>query len=147
MVELRKFLTDDIHDLKENKYADMSCSDIETMIQEWNLKVYKGKKFETLAVVSKGIPIGYLSFLQGDTIDTVHLGIEIFLPFRYQGYGTEAVKCGMAYAKQCGYKRACVQIHVDNCSSISLHKKLGFTQTLMTTNKKGNNVYLMETVL
>lgn len=147
MVELRNFSADDTHDLKENKYTDMAPADIETMIQSWNLKAYKGKYFEMLAVVSNRIPVGYLSFLQGDTIDAIHLGIEIFLPSRHQGYGTEAVRASLAYAKQCGYKRACVQIHVDNSSSISLHKKLGFTQTLITTNKKGNSVYLMEKIL
>lgn len=147
MITIRNFTRNDINDLKKNKYPNMPAADIINMIDLWNLKKYKGNYFEMFAIISDYEIVGYISLLQCDKIDTVSIGIEIFQPFRQQGYGTEAERICLAYAKKCDYKIARAQILVDNKGSISLHKKLGFVQKSITINNKGNEVYLLEKVL
>jgi len=143
MIELRNFTNKDCEFIKNNFYPNMSTSDIDNMINNWNKFLYDNVYFEMFAVLSDNEIVGSVSlYEQGDSI--IGAGIRTIESHRNNGYGFKAVELALEHAKQKGYTKAVAQISVNNLASIALHKKLDFSIVSKYINRKGNEVYDLE---
>lgn len=147
MVTLRNFTEEDADIIWEYRYPDMSLEEIRKMIGDWNKKIYQGKFFEMYAVEKDGVVAGTIS-LQQKSANVVSCGPEIFLKYRRQGLGKEAMRLALQAVKEKGYKIALQQIRTDNAASIALHQSLEFeTSGYIYKNQKGNEVLVFAKAL
>ena len=124
----------------------MSEAEIKYMIQQWNTSRFDGRYFEMLAIISDSSIVGYTSLLdQGNCIASE--GVEIYTPYRRQGFAYTALTQLFQRAKQLGYHTITAQIRQNNTASLALHEKLGFEITGQFTNKRGNPVYSLSLTL
>lgn len=121
-------------------YPNMTAAKIESMISEWNKKIYKGKYFEMFAVMDDDILVGTVSLYQ-HTSDCISAGPEIRTEYRRQGFAYQAIQAALQLAAKDGYKIAVAQVRKDNTPSIALHKKLGFEIDFDFINNKGKPCY------
>ena len=139
MMTLRNFRHSD-YPVLQLRYPKMVKSAIFELIKEWNLKDYKGQKFELLAIVENGQVVGSVSMFQHGS-DIVHEGIEIYPAFRRHGYAYRAIVLALERAKEQGYKIAVALVRKDNIASIGLHRKLHFHMDLEYVDFKGIEMY------
>lgn len=140
MIYIRNFTKDDIPALQKEKYVNMTYSELEKLISDWNTKKYNGVYFEMFAICSDSIAAGMVSLYQ-HTENTVSVGTEVFERFRRQGIGTEGTRLCILKAKEMGYKYVSAQVKTDNTASLSMANNLGFSKIGQTVNRKGNRVY------
>lgn len=142
MVTLRDFKANDAAVLKQFRYSDASIKEIQDMIHDWNKHNDHGKYFDMLAIMHNNKIVGTISLYQhSDSI--ISIGPEVFLPFRRQGFGKDAMLIALETAKNKGYKIVCQQIRSNNAASIALHQKLDFeTDGYGYKNRKGNEVFI-----
>lgn len=138
MIILRNFIQSDIDQLQNT--LQKSKAELETLIDTWNEKRYRGNYFEMFAIVD-GTLLGQASLYER-TKHIVSCGIELYPEFRGKGYAVPAYRQCLEFAKQRGYTIAVAQVLTDNIASISLHKKLGFeADDVSFLNKKGHEFY------
>lgn len=137
---LRSFTSDDWVVIQQYQYPNFSRFEIEKMISNWNLKEYDGKYFEMFAIVDAINIVGYVSLLEQEN-GYVSEGVEIFTPYKRQGFAYSAVLQLLQHAKEKGYRTVTAQVRQDNIASLALHNKLGFTILSDFTNKRGHLVY------
>lgn len=140
MVYIRNFTEEDIPALQEERYADMTYSELKKLISDWNTKKYNGAYFEMFAICSDGIATGTVSLYQ-HTENTVSVGTEVFEKYRKKGLGTEGTRLCILKAKEQEYKYVSARLRTDNTASLSIVTKLGFSKTGQTVNQKGYPVY------
>lgn len=140
MIGLRPFSEADLQSISQYQYPTLPKADIKALIAQWNKRQYDGKFFEMLAVVWDGNVVGYTSLLAQE-YGCVSEGIEIYVPFRRQGYALAALKELMEYASSLGYRTVTAQIRQDNAASLALHEKLGFQIVDRFINKRGKAVF------
>ncbi len=77
---------------------------------------------------SDGRPVGICGLLKRETLDDIDLGFAFLEAHRRQGYGLEAARATMAYAKKTlpGVDRLAAITSPDNEASQCLLEKLGF---------------------
>ena len=140
MVFLRNFKKDDVSELQEYGYSDLSAEQVEALICDWEKKQFNGKYFEMYAIVSDERIVGTISLYQHSS-EVVSFGPEVFCKYRRNGFAKEAMICACQIAKEKGFKIVSQQIRTNNIASIALHCSLGFeTSELIFTNAKGNQV-------
>lgn len=139
MMTLRNFRQSD-YPVLQKRYPTMMKKAIFELIEEWNLKDYKGQKFELLAIVENGQVVGSVSLFQHG-VDIVHEGIEIYPQFRRHGYASRGIEMALARAKEQGYKIAAALVRQDNKASAALHRKLKFHMDLEFLDFKGTKMY------
>ena len=137
---LRPFSSNDWPILSQNQYPGMPEIDIQSLIAQWNTRQHDGRYFEMLAIDVDGKIIGYVSLYAQDD-GSVSEGVEIYTPFRRQGFAYTAASMLFRYAKDLGYQTVTEQIRQDNVASLALHDKLGFRIADSFINKRGNPVH------
>ena len=139
---LRPITIADWPTIAKYQYPDSSEEEIKDMILQRNTRQYEGQYFEMLAIENDGNIVGFVSLLdQNDGV--VSEGVEIYPPYRRQGFAYHAVSMSLQYAKEGGFKVVSVEIRQDNIASLALHKKLGFLITDSFCNKRGHLVYTL----
>ena len=142
MVNLRHFSVEDAELIRRCRYPDISVSETENMISEWNTCLYRGRYFEMFAVISDGEPKGSISIFEHSRT-SCEIGPDIFPDHRGNGYASEAMHLMLGYAASKGYRLVMQQIRTDNEASIKMHEKLGFERLdSVYRNRKGNEVCL-----
>lgn len=137
---LRPFTSIDCPVILKYQYPDSSVEEIKEMILQWNTRQYDGRYFEMLAIENDGDIVGYVSVVaQND--NTVSEGVEIYAPYRRQGFAYLAVAMILEHIKIRGYSLVTAQVRRDNAASVALHHKLGFRVVDSFRNPKGNWVY------
>ena len=126
MIGLRYFCREDAGTVQRALYPDMTLDAVEQMISDWNTCVFRGRRFEMLAIAAEGEIIGYAS-LREHSKDAVSFGIEIFPGERGKGYASEAMRLLSEKTAEDGYRLVMDQVRKDNRASIRLHEKHGFT--------------------
>lgn len=77
--------------------------------------------------------------------DTVKLGIFIADEgYRNNGYGTNAIKYMICFAKDKGYKSVILNVRTNNARAYSLYRELGFIEIKRFTKENGIDVISME---
>ena len=143
MVILRSFTQDDWPVLKQHQYPGMTEVECKKLISEFRSGSYNGNPVYILAVQSGDTIVGYVSLL-GQSDQAASEGIEIYIPYRRNGYGYHALNLLFDFAKQHGYLAITAQIRKDNEASLALHHKLGFEILSEFINKRGNTVFSLE---
>ncbi len=140
MIHLRPFRPCDWQVITQYQYTNLSQADAIKMIGEFNTPTYQGKFHKLLAVTNDAQVVGYVSMIE--TVEgTVSIGVEVYVPFRRQGYAFSAISQLLTIANACGYHTATAQVRKDNTPSLALHKKLGFSVVDETISRRGNPVY------
>ena len=136
---LRSFVIDDCKTISQYQYPGMPEEDIRKMVGQWNENQFDNRYFAQFAIDIDGQIVGYVSlFEQPD--GTISEGVEIYPPFRRQGFASKALTLLIQRAKGLGYTTMVAQIRQDNIPSLALHKKMGFAITDQFTNKRGKPV-------
>ena len=139
MVTLRPYTQSDWPTLVQYQYPGMSEEDATALILEFNAGTSQGRRLQMLAVENKGILVGYVSlFEQGNGIASE--GVEIYPPYRCQGFAFEALQQLFA---QTSYRTITAQIRKNNTASLALHSKLGFQIVDEFVNRRGHPVYAL----
>ena len=139
---LRPFTFEDWLIIAKYQYPDSSEEEIRGMILQWNTRQYDGQYFEMLAIENDGNIVGYVSLLDRND-GVVSEGVEIYPPYRRQGFAYNAVTMALQYAKELGFQAVSAQVRQNNAASIALHKKLGFQITDSFCNGRGHLVYTL----
>ncbi len=140
MILLRNFQKEDAPSLQQHGYSTLTIEQIESLICDWDKKLFNGKYFEMFAIVSDGEIVGLISLYQHSS-EVVSIGPEVFPEYRRKGFAKEAMLRAIQLAKENGFKIVSQQIRVNNTASIALHTSIGFeTNGLTYTNSKGNQV-------
>lgn len=120
---------------------NISFTEAENTINEWNLGSFNGLYFAMYAVTEDETVVGMIS-LYGHSKSIVSIGPEIFEEYRRRGLAKSAMKDAMRLAEERGYKIVFQQIRTSNLPSIALHESLGFErESNIFKNSKGNDVY------
>lgn len=142
MVTLRHFTRDDVDSVQSNQYPNMTAAEIIKMIDEWNLCVYQGRRFEMFAIVSDSRIVGNVSMYERSH-SIVSTGIEIYPAERKKGFAAESLAVLAAYASEQGYRMMMDQVRADNYASLRLHDKLGFeSDGYVYRNQRNHEVML-----
>jgi len=142
MISLRNFTNDDAESFQKMQETNISLDEIKAMFAKWGEKTCAGKYFAMFAIVKNGELVGSISLYQLSR-GIVSCGPEVFVAYRKQGIGREAMLLAMDKAKNMGYKVVSQQVGRHNTASIALHEKLGFeTDEYIYRNKKGNEVLI-----
>ena len=140
MVILRSFRPSDWQVITKYQHTDMEQSDALMLIDAFNAPTYQGKFQKMLAIDDNKQIVGYVSMIeQSDGV--VSIGVEIYTPFRRQGYAYAGISqiCTMANALH--YHTATGQVRKDNTASLTLCEKLGFRIVGEEISKRGRPVY------
>ena len=140
MISLRSFRQSDWPIIVKYQHTDMTQADAIKLIDEFNAPTYQGKFQKMLAIASNEQVVGYVSFIE-TTSKTVSIGVEVYAPFRKQGYAYAAVSQLLTMANAYDYHTATAQVRQDNVASLALCKKLGFTIVSEGISKRGRPVY------
>lgn len=143
MIAIRDFTPADAPALRALQYPRMSEKEVLQLIAQWLLKLYEGRPFYMLAVVQEDTPVGYVSLWRKEA-EAMSYGVEIFAPFRRQGYAYTASLLAFEKAKQEGCNRITSQVRKANAASLALHRKLGFTITGEGVSQRGHEVFFLE---
>ena len=142
MISLRSFTYKDTSSLKRYYSMDMTTTEIESMIDDWNTKTFDGKYSEFFAITSGVNVVGVISLYQHSE-NVIGIGPEVFKPYQRQGIGKAAMLLAMNKAKSKGYKIVSQIIRTNNIASIALHESLGFeTDSYRFINRHGNEIYI-----
>ena len=140
MISLRSFHPCDWQVIIKYQYTDLNQADAEKLIAEFNAPTYQGKVHKLLAIADNDQVVGYVSFIETES-ETVSIGVEVYAPFRRQGYAYAAISQLLTMANACGYNTATGQVRKDNAASLALCRKLGFTTVSEGISKRGKPVY------
>ncbi len=142
MIALRHFRCSDAAALQQFLYSNMSITEIQSMIFDWNKCEHQGKYFEMFAITHNGNIVGAVS-LSEISENVISIGPDVFSSYQRHGFGKKAMNIALEIAKDRGYKIILQQVRSNNIPSIALHKSLGFETNKYTyINKKGNEVFL-----
>lgn len=145
-MKLRKFTINDIKILKKYKYPDKSELEILKLIDEWNRGNASGRYFEMFSIVNRDVLVGDLSLFEYEPA-CVSCAVEIFEPFKRNGYGSFAINAGLELAKKRGYESAVAQVFKNNAEGLELFKNCGFFQVGEFINPHGHSVYTLKKYL
>lgn len=138
-MKIRAFTPEDAAELRQ-RMPELSASEAETMIRDWNTGEYGGKTFLIYAVTVSGAVAGSVSVYR-IAEDTASLGIEIYPEFRRNGYAETAMRFAERQAAALGCTKLRDEVRSDNIASIALHRKLGFIKDENGyLNRKGHAV-------
>lgn len=140
MIHLRSFRPSDWQIITKYQHADMMQADAVKLIDEFNAPTYGNKFQKLLAIADNEQIVGYVSLIeQNDGI--VSIGVEVYAPFRRQGYAYAGISQLFIMANAYDYHTATAQVRQDNTASLALCKKLGFAIINEGISKRGNPVY------
>lgn len=139
---LRQFLPDDWSVIQQHQYPNLSETEIREMISQWNTCQHDSRYFEMLAIENDCNIVGFVSLFEQDD-SSVSEGIEIYGPYRRQGFACMAVTELIQRAKHLGFTTVTAQVRQDNTASLALHEKLGFQIIDSVTNNRGYLVYAL----
>lgn len=140
MIFLRSFRPGDWQVITKYQYTDIGQTDALKLIAEFNAPTYQGKVHKLLAITDNNQVVGYVSFIETEN-ETVSIGVEVYAPFRRQGYAYTAISQLLTMANAYGYSTATGQVRKDNTASLALCRKLGFTIVNEGISKRGKPVY------
>lgn len=141
MIMLRPIAMEEINALDGSSYGAMSLEERAEMIMESQSQLHAGNYFEFLVVYRNKNIIGFMS-LQAKSADTISCSPEIKPEFRQRGYGLEAERLALQYARKKGFTMAVSHVREANTASQRLHEKLGFKFKRKYVNK--NNRMVLE---
>ena len=146
MIYLRSFRPDDWQVLTKYQYPSLSQADTVKLIDEFNAPTYQGKFHKLTAIANDTQIAGYVSMIE-TAMGTVSIGVEVYAPFRRQGFAYAALSQLLTMANAYGYHTATAQVRKDNTASLALFYKLGFAVVNEAISKRGNPVYnLVKTI-
>ena len=137
MITLRKHTLRDVPALMK-LYPDLDEAAAQSLVEEWNAEQYRGNPFLMLAVTEDNELIGYVNLL-AKTAQEVHIGLEIYSPYRGKGFGTLALQKALTLAHEMGYHKAIDLVRKENAASLRIHEKLGFA---IVGEQQGKNASL-----
>ncbi len=137
---LRPFSLNDVPVLARYQFPAFSEEEIQCILGQWNTKSHQNRYFEMLAVEENGLVVGNVSLFEYAP-GFVSEGVEIYPPYRQQGYGFAAVTALLFRAAALGYQVVLARIRQDNRPSLALHQKLGFQITKEDVTSRGQPVY------
>lgn len=140
MISLCPFCHSDWPVIVKHQYTNIAQADAVKLIAEFNAPTYEGKFHKFLAVADDRQIVGYVSFIEAEE-GTASFGVEIYAPFRRQGYAYAAISQLLTIANACGYNTATGQVRKNNTASLALCRKLGFTIICEGISKRGKPVY------
>ena len=140
MISLRSFRHSDWQVITKYQYPDMEQADTVKLIDDFNSTTYQGKFHKLLAVAKDAQVVGYVSMIETAAY-TVSIGVEVYAPFRRQGFAYAAISQLLTMANAYGYHTAAAQVRKDNAPSLALCKKLGFSVVNEAISKHGKPVY------
>jgi len=138
MLTLRPYTQADWPVLIRYQHPTITETEAKQLICNYNLGYYDNKKFQMLAIEYDGTLIGFTSLLE-QAPGIASEGVEIYLPYRRQGFAYSALRQLLEQAT--AYHTITAQIRKDNTASLALHKKLGFHITEEFINQRGHEVY------
>ncbi|MBO6094088.1 MAG: GNAT family N-acetyltransferase [Oscillospiraceae bacterium] len=142
MICLRPFTENDAIIIQQSQYPDISISDIEKMIAEWNTKTCQSKYFEIFAITADNKIVGSVSLYEHSR-SVASIGVEVYPDERRKRYASEGMRLIMNYARELGYRIIQDQVRTDNQPSIAVHNSLGFeTDGYVYQNAKGKDILL-----
>ena len=144
MITLRPYTPNDWPVLVQYQYPGMSEAEAQKLISEFNTGTFDGRNCQMLAVESSGVLVGYVSLFEQEP-GVASEGVEIYPPYRRQGFASSAIRHLLAQSQ--GYHTITAQIRKDNTASLSLHKELGFRIDGEFINRRGIPVYLLSLTL
>ena len=140
MISLRSFQPCDWQVITKYQYVDMEKVDAIKMIDDFNAPTYQGKFQKMLAIADNKQIVGYVSMIeQADGV--VSIGVEVYTPFRRQGYASAGISQICTMANALNYHTATGQVRKDNTASLALCQKLGFCIVGEGISKRGRPVY------
>ena len=140
MISLRSFQNSDADLLHQNQYPGLNLREISAMIDEWNMKIHDGKRFEMFAVQADEKTVGSISLFEHSK-SIASAGIIVFADERQKGYASAAMELLTQHARRQGYRAIRSQVRSDNTASIRLHEKLGFeTDGYVYRNRRDHEV-------
>lgn len=140
MIHLRPFHPDDWEVIAKYQYPSIAQAEAQKLIDKWNVPTYEGKFHKFLAVADDRQIVGYASFIEAEG-GTASFGVEIYAPFRRQGYAYAALLQLLTMANACNYHTATWRVRKDNTASLALCRKLGFSIVSEGISKRGKPVY------
>ena len=140
MLTLRPYALTDWPVLSQYQYPGISESEARSIIAQWNTRQYDGRYFETLAIEVEGKIAGYVSLFEQNA-GTASIGVEVYPPYRRQGFAYTALRMLLAHAD--GFHTILSQVRTDNIPSLALHQKLGFQIKGKFMNRRGREVYTL----
>ncbi|MBQ8748524.1 MAG: GNAT family N-acetyltransferase [Oscillospiraceae bacterium] len=140
MISLRSFRPCDWQVITKYQYTDLNKADAVKLIAEFNAPTYQGQVNKLLAITDNVQVVGYVSFIETASA-TVSIGVEVYAPFRRQGYAYAALLQLLTMANAYGYHTAAGQVRKDNTASLALCRKLGFSIVSEGISKRGKPVY------
>ncbi|MDY4187153.1 MAG: GNAT family N-acetyltransferase [Candidatus Borkfalkiaceae bacterium] len=142
-MKLRKFTINDIKVLKKYKYPQKSELEILKLIDEWNRGNASGRYFEMFSIVKGNVLVGDFSLFEYEPY-CVSCAVEIFEPFKRNGYAAFAIKTGLELAKNRGYESAVAQVFKNNAEALELFKSCGFEPVGEFINPHGHAVFTLK---
>ena len=140
MTSLRAFCPDDWQVVVKYQHPDMGQDDALKLIDNFNDPTFQGKFHKLLAIASDRQVVGYVSLIE-QIEGVVSAGVEVYGPFRRQGFAYTGLLQLFEFAKLNDYHTVSAKIRKDNTASLALCKKLGFTIVGEAISKRGNPVY------
>ena len=140
LISLRPFSPEDWPVISKYQYPGISETEAKALIAQWLTRCHEGRYFEILAIDSGCEIVGYVSLFEQEN-GRVSEGVEVYPPFRRQGFAHGAVTLLLAHANALGYQTVTAQVRQDNAASLALHRKLGFTTADSFVNKRGHPLY------
>lgn len=140
MTSLRAFRPDDWQVVVKYHYPGMGQDDALKLIDDFNAPTYQGKFHKLKAIDSDRQVVGYVSLIE-QAEGVVSAGVEVYAPFRRQGYAYAALLQLFALSKLHNYHTVSAQVRKDNAASLALCEKVGFTIVNESVSKRGNPVY------
>ena len=139
MLSLAPITVDNIPDLEDTSYAEMSDEEKRRMVRESRCRRHDGAYFELFSVSDDGQIVGFMN-LYARSDRTISIGPEIKKRLQGRGYGFAAETLALDHARQMGCSSAVAEVREDNAASIALHEKLGFSCVDRRINQHGNPV-------
>lgn len=140
MISLRSFHQSDWNVIVQYQHPDMHQAQAIKLIEEFNAPTYQGKFHKLLAIQSDTQVVGYVSLIE-TAARTVSIGVEVYTPFRRQGYAYAAISQLLTIVNAYNYHTATGQVRKDNTASLALCRKLGFSIVSEGVSKRGKPVY------
>lgn len=141
MIYLKPITIDNINDFKNTSYDMMTLAQKEEMITESIHKIHNNMYFEFLVVYKNDVVIGFMN-LFAHSKHIISCGPTIKDEYKRKGFGFEAERLALKYAKDKGFTIAVGGVDSTNTASIKLHEKLGFELEREYLNKQGRTIRL-----
>lgn len=121
-------------------YRNCPVEELQLMLEESLAQNHDGCYYEQFTMRADGRLVGVMSlYARADGV--VSEGVEVFEPFRRNGFAAQGLSLLMDVARKRGYSVMTAQVRVDNTASIALHEKLGFQRGEKWCNRRGREVY------